>query len=167
MMTGADVRLNVDFFANKNYWLEQAKHILYTGPIDRFYDYRFGDLAYRSLKFETKHLEQNDFQGNAVINYTHENVAFTRILEHKHFNFVNSDSTIVTWEYPDTWDKSKTPYYPINNDANKTIYTKYKALADSESIFSFGGRLAEYRYYDMHHVIAQALAQAPKIIHKL
>lgn len=167
MIKDIEVKLNVDYFKEKAFWDGQAKHVLYTGPIDRYFDYQFGELDYRTLKFDTQRLEMPDFQGNAVVNYTAADVPYTRILEHKHFNFTESDHTLVTYEYPDTWHKDKTPYYPVNNDSNQAKFKKYKEFADTLENVSFGGRLAEYKYYDMHHVIAQALSQVDKIKSKL
>ncbi len=164
IMEGIEVKTGVDFFKERRFWEEQARHILYTGPIDQFFDYKFGELEYRTLRFDTKTLNQDNFQGNAVINYTEESVPYTRILEHKHFNFTDSAKTVVTWEYPDTWNKNKIPYYPVNNDTNNALFKQYKDASETYPSISFGGRLAEYKYYDMHQVIAQAMSQADKII---
>ena len=162
MLEGADVRLNVDYFEDKATWDSKAKKVLYTGPIDAYYDYEFGELEYRTLRFENKHLDIPDFQGNAVVNYTAPEVPFTRILEHKHFEFTESESTIITEEYPDTWHKSKVPYYPVNDDKNMGIYKQYKAKAEQDKSVIFGGRLAEYKYYDMHQVVASAMSCVEK-----
>ena len=166
MTAKADVKLNIDYFDDRSFWDAQAETILYTGPIDAFYDYEFGRLDYRTVKFEHETLDIPDFQGNAVINYTDEQVPFTRILEHKHFEFTQSDHTLITREYPDEWQPNKVPYYPLNNDANHKILAKYKQKAAIESNVLFGGRLAEYKYYDMHQVIASSLALSEKELGK-
>ncbi len=160
MIAGADVRVGVDYFADKSTWDSFAKKVVYTGKIDEYFGFRFGELDYRTLRFDNKVLDIPDFQGNAVVNYTEEQVLYTRIIEHKHFEFGTQPKTVVTWEYPDAWDRTKVPYYPVNDKPNTDIYQQYKTLADRESGVLFGGRLAEYRYYDMHHVVASALAAA-------
>lgn len=158
MIHGADVDLNIDYFSNRDYWDSKANKVIFTGKIDEFYDYKFGYLNYRGLKFENIILnDTNDFQGNAIINYTDSTVPYTRIIEHKHFTFNNSDNTIITKEYPDDYDNSKIPYYPINTEANNKTYSKYANLSKQETKYIFGGRLSEYRYYDMHQVIGSAL----------
>src|SRR5699024_9479512 len=122
-----------------------------TGMIDQFYDYQFGVLNYRSLKLETNILDDTDnFQGNAVVNYTDSETAYTRIIEHKHFEFGKQEKTVITKEYPMEWEQGLEPYYPINDDENNMVYKKYKDLADQEAKVIFGGRLANYKYYDMH-----------------
>ncbi len=164
MLEGADVQLGEDFFAKREYWTSKAKAVLFTGPIDAYFDYCYGALGYRSLRFDTKTLQNPDFQGNAVINYTDAEIPFTRIIEHKHFDFQpQSSQTVVTWEYPETWTIGKEPYYPLGDETNLSLYKRYKTLAESEKNVFFGGRLAEYRYYDMHHVIAAALAFSGKL----
>ena len=165
MLDGVEVRLNVDFFKERDALAACAKKILFTGMIDEYYGYRFGELEYRSLRFETEDLPQENFQGNAVVNYTEAGVPFTRIIEHKHFEFgcqggSASSHTVVTREYPATWKRGDEPYYPMNDERNNALYAKYKALADSEQNVIFGGRLGMYKYFDMHHVIAEALACA-------
>ena len=158
MIHGADVDLNIDYFSNRDYWDSKANKVIFTGKIDEFYDYKFGYLNYRGLKFENIILnDTNDFQGNAIINYTDSTVPYTRIIEHKHFTFNNSNNTIITKEYPDNYDNSKIPYYPINTEANNKTYSKYANLSKQETKYIFGGRLSEYRYYDMHQVIGSAL----------
>ena len=158
MIDGADFDLNIDYFSNRDYWDNKANKVIFTGKIDEFYDYKFGYLNYRGLKFENIILNDiNDFQGNAIINYTDSTVPYTRIIEHKHFTFNNSHNTIITKEYPDDYDNSKIPYYPINTEENNKIYKQYANIAKQEIKYSFGGRLAEYRYYDMHQIIAAAL----------
>lgn len=157
MLDGVDVRLYTDFFENREELEKMADKIVFTGMIDEFYDYKFGTLEYRSLKFEHETLEEENFQGNAVINYTEYEIPYTRIIEHKHFEYGNQPKTVVTKEYPATWNKGDEPYYPINDNLNNELYSKYKELADKEENVIFGGRLAEYKYYDMHHVIERAL----------
>jgi len=158
MQEGVEVRLGVDFFKNKEEFEAIAKTIIFTGAIDEFFEYQHGSLEYRSLRFETEELNLPDYQGNALVNYTDEEVPYTRICEHKHFEFGKGDSTIITREYPDSWEPGKERYYPVNNTENNSRYLEYKKLA--ESVFPkyvFGGRLAEYKYYDMHQVIGSAL----------
>lgn len=157
MLEGIEVRVETDFFKNR-YELEKiADKIIFTGMIDEFYNYQFGTLEYRSLKFEHEILDEENYQGNAVINYTEYDIPYTRIIEHKHFEYGTQPKTVITREYPDIWRKGDEPYYPINDDKNNNVYNKYKELADKEQNVIFGGRLAEYKYYDMHHVIEQAL----------
>jgi UDP-galactopyranose mutase len=156
LLEGIQVELNVDFFNFKcNY-----KKLIYTGPIDKYYGYKFGPLEYRSLRFEEQKLSIPDFQGNAIVNYTEESIPHTRIIEHKHFTNLESESTIITKEFP---SKEGEPFYPINNEKNSDIYKKYKSLSDCDTNVLFGGRLAEYRYYDMHQVVGSALHLCSKI----
>ena len=167
MLDGIEVKLNCDFFKNRKELENIAEKIVFTGQIDKYYNYQFGELEYRSLRFETEILEQENYQGNAVVNYTEYEVPYTRIIEHKHFEYGASlgkiaegqalTKTIITREYPDAWSKEKEPYYPINNDKNNTLYEKYKELADNDSKVLFGGRLGQYKYFDMDKVIAEAL----------
>lgn len=157
MLEGIEVKLNSDFFENKQEYLLLANKIIYTGPIDKFYDYRFGALEYRSLYFENEVINESNYQGNAVINYTDFDIPYTRIIEHKHFDYVETDHTVITKEYPRDWKIGDEAYYPINDDLNSNLYIKYKKLADKEGQIYFGGRLADYQYYDMHHVIEKAL----------
>lgn len=157
MLDGIEVILNTDFFDNREYFENIAYKIIFTGMIDEFYEYKFGELEYRSLKFENEILDTKNYQGNAVINYTDVDIPYTRIIEHKHFEFGNQEKSIITKEYPVTWDKGIEPYYPINNDRNNEIYSKYRKLADREKKVIFGGRLADYSYYDMDKVIEKAL----------
>ena len=159
-----DVRLNYDYFEHKEELENIADKIIFTGPIDKYYDYKFGELEYRSLKFETETLDGDNYQGNAVVNYTEYEIPYTRIIEHKHFEMGKSlgndkiiNKTIVTREYPDTWTKEKEPYYPINNDKNNELYEKYSKLANEDNNIIFGGRLGQYKYYDMDKVIASVL----------
>jgi UDP-galactopyranose mutase len=163
LLDGSEVKLNVDYLINKNKFNKLAKKVIYTGPIDAYYDYQFGHLNYRSLKFETERVEVSDYQGNAVINYTELHYPYTRIVEHKHFDPVNTNFTYITKEYPMEYDNNIDPYYPINDHINMPIFKKYKKLADVESDVIFGGRMAEYRYYDMHQVIGSALYTCKKL----
>ena len=158
MLEGTDVRLDTDYFEHRDTLDGLADKIIYTGMIDRFYDYKFGELEYRSLKFETEKLDTENYQGVAVVNYTSHDEKFTRIIEHKHFEFGKQPVTYITKEYPKQWEKGDEPYYPVNNDRNNELYAKYKALADKETKVFFGGRLGQYKYYDMDKVIAAALA---------
>ena len=157
MLEKADVRLNCDFFENRNELETIADKIIFTGPIDKYFDYKYGPLEYRSVRFETEILETDNFQGNAVVNYTEYEVPYTRIIEHKHFEFGTQPKTIISREYSDKWTTDKEPYYPINNEANNTLYQKYAELASKLPDVIFGGRLGQYKYYDMHVVIAEAL----------
>ena len=157
MLEDIDVKLNTDFFENKEKNLELAEKVIYTGPIDKFYDYQYGALEYRSLSFENEIINESNFQGNAVINYTEYEIPYTRIIEHKHFDYVETDHSIITKEYPCDWKIGDEAYYPINDEKNTALFKKYKELADQEKGVYFGGRLAEYKYYDMHNVIENAL----------
>jgi UDP-galactopyranose mutase len=157
LLDNIEVKLNIDYFTDKDYFNSLAKNIIYTGPIDKFYDYCFGELEYRPLKFKHTTLNQENYQGHSVVNYTEDVIPYTRIIEHKHFNNDVSSKTIITKEYPIEWNKNEEPYYPINDNLNQEKYLKYKKLADQEENIIFGGRLAEYKYYDMHQVIESAL----------
>ena len=152
-----DVETNVDFFANKDQYLKDFSKLVFTGMIDEFFDYKLGELEYRSLRFENETLDMENYQGNAVVNYTDADTPYTRIIEHKHFEFGNQEKTIITKEYSKTWEKGDEPYYPVNNDRNNHLYKSYKKLADEQGNVIFGGRLGHYRYYDMHQVIGAAL----------
>ncbi|WP_345955879.1 UDP-galactopyranose mutase [Mucilaginibacter sp. PAMB04168] len=163
LLDGIDVKLNVDYFASRAEWDAQADKIVFTGKIDEFYDYRFGQLQYRSLKFEHQTKDTDNYQGNAVVNYTERHIPYTRIIEHKHFEFGTQPKTVITKEYPEEWNTEKEPYYPINDAYNTDIYKKYEALAKADSHIVFGGRLAEYKYYDMHQVIGSALKKSQSI----
>ena len=156
MLKESDVKLNYDFFKNKEELLAQAKNIIYTGPIDEYFDYCFGPLEYRTVRFETEILDKPNYQGNAVVNYTEYEVPYTRIIEHKHFEFdTTSPKTVISKEYSNTWHPGDEPYYPVNNDKNNELYLKYKKLADESSVY-FGGRLGGYKYYDMDDTIMAA-----------
>lgn len=163
LLRGIEVKTNTNFFDDLNYFESIAKKIVYTGKIDEYFNYCFGELAYRSLKFDHQILDIPNFQGNAVINYTDAETPFTRIIEHKHFEFGTQEKTVITREYPLVAAKNIEPYYPVNNEENTRIFKKYKALADQKKEVIFGGRLAEYRYYDMHQVIASALVKCKTI----
>lgn len=163
LLEGSTVLLNEDYLINQDKFNSMAKTVIYTGPVDAYYKYCFGALNYRSLKFETERVEVPDYQGNAVINYNELHVPFTRILEHKHFDHVNTNFTYITREYPREYGDGLEPYYPINDKVNMPTCDKYKALADVEPNVIFGGRLAEYRYYDMHQVIGSALYTCKKL----
>jgi UDP-galactopyranose mutase len=152
-----EVETNVDFFDKKEEYLKQFPKVVFTGMIDQFFDYQFGTLEYRSLKFKTSIIEQENYQGNAVVNYTDAETPYTRIIEHKHFENGNQPKTIITKEYPMTWNKGDEPYYPMNNTKNNDLYKKYLKLAEEAPNVIFGGRLGMYKYYDMHQVIAAAL----------
>ena len=158
LLDGCEVRLDTDYFSNREYFDGLAQKIVYTGQIDAFYNYCFGELDFRSLRFEHKILEGvKDFQGNAVVNYTEAEVPYTRCIEHKHFEFGTQPDTVITYEYSRKWEKGAAPYYPINNDRNNTLYAKYAQLAQKEKNVIFGGRLAEYKYYDMHQIVEKVL----------
>lgn len=157
MLNGIEVKLNYDFFEHRNELENMAEKIVFTGPIDQFYDYCFGELEYRSVRFETEILDTDNYQGNAVVNYTEYGVPYTRIIEHKHFEYGTQPKTVISREYSDKWNRDKEPYYPINNDKNNKLYEKYKELAKKDKKVIFGGRLGQYKYYDMHKVIEEAL----------
>lgn len=163
MLSGIEVLLNYDFFENRESLEKIAKRIIFTGPIDKYYNYCYGKLEYRSLKFETEILNIENYQGNAVVNYTEFEIPYTRIIEHKHFENNVSSKTVITKEYPDRWDDTKEPYYPINNDINNELYEKYRLLSEKDDKVIFGGRLGEYKYYDMDKVIEKALECVEKI----
>ena len=157
MLEGIEVKLNTDFFDDKKKWLNIADKIVFTGMIDEFYDYCYGELEYRGLEFEEEVLDMDNFQGNAVINYTDSKTPYTRIIEHKHFDNAESEKTIITKEYPKTWSKGEEAYYPINDDKNSELFKKYKDKADKEENIIFGGRLGMYQYFDMWKVIEVTL----------
>jgi len=163
LLEGIETKINIDFFEEKEYFEKNAVKIVFTGGIDQYYQYQFGKLNYRSLHFENTILDTENYQGNAVINYTERDIPYTRIIEHKHFEFGNQEKTIITKEYPQEWDDTKEPYYPINDDKNMDLFKRYQKLSISEENVIFGGRLAEYRYYDMHQVIASALKKVKSI----
>mgnify|MGYP001155070749 CR=1 FL=1 len=159
------VEFGVDFLKDREYWEGKADKIVFTGPIDEFFDYSEGVLEYRSLDFETEVLDIEDYQGNAIVNYTESKIPWTRICEHKHFDWTKSEKTIITKEYPAEWKPGKERFYPVSDEKNKKIYSSYKELSlQISDKYIFGGRLAEYKYYDMHHVIGSALARSKKEI---
>lgn len=164
MFQGAEIRLNTNFFDDRENYLNMADKVIFTGMIDEFFDYRFGTLEYRSLKFETEQLPIANYQGNAVINYTDAQTPFTRIIEHKHFEFGQQPTTVITREYPQTWQKGDEPYYAVNDDKNSALYQKYKALVDQQNKVIFGGRLGMYRYFDMDDTIMAALKVAEQVL---
>lgn len=157
MLDGIEVSLNTDYLLNRKHFDCMAKRIVYTGPLDAFYNYSEGILEYRSLRFEHQILDTDNYQGNAVINYTERDIPYTRIIEHKHFEFGKQTITVISKEYPDNWSLGKEAYYPINDDKNNALFELYKSKAVKESKYIFGGRLAEYKYYDMDKVIESAL----------
>lgn len=158
LLDNIEVKLNIDYLKNKEYWNSLANNVIYTGPIDAFFDYSYGELEYKTTKFEHKRIKQKNYQGISIMNYTDIEVPYTRTIEHKHFeNSEISDITWVTWEYPDEYDKTKEAYYPVNDEKNNKIYYKYLELTKNLPNIYFGGRLAEYKYYDMHMVIESAL----------
>lgn len=157
MLKGIEIKLDTDFFENREELRKLADKVVFTGMIDEYYNHQFGTLEYRSLKFENEIYDEENYQGNAVVNYTEYEIPYTRIIEHKHFEYGTQLKTVITKEYPVTWNKGDEPYYPINDDKNNELYSKYKELADREENVIFGGRLAQYKYYDMHNVVEQAL----------
>lgn len=158
MLEGIEVRLNTNYFDNRKEWNEIAEKVIYTGMLDEYFEYKLGRLEYRSLKFDTKIIEKENYQGNAVVNYTGKEVAYTRVIEHKHFDTTQSSKkTVITYEYPDDWTPEKEAYYVINDEKNNELAKKYRALANKEKNVIFGGRLASYKYYDMDDVIKEAM----------
>ncbi len=162
LLAEVEVRLNTDYFDFIKITKDKFKKILFTGAIDQFYDFKFGALEYRSVYFENEILDTDNFQGNAVVNYTDRETPWTRIIEHKHFEFGKQPKTVISKEYSIEWKKGIEPYYPINNDKNNERYQKYLSLASREKNIIFGGRLGEYKYYDMDKVIVSALALIEK-----
>lgn len=166
MLQGVDLRLNTDYLANKEELDALADKVIYTGSIDSYFAHCLGNLEYRSVRFETEVLDKPNFQGNAVINYTDRETPFTRIIEHKFFEFGTQPKTVISREYSSEWHPGDEPYYPVNDEKNNALYAQYKALADQESNVIFGGRLGAYKYYDMDAVIASALSLAQKELSK-
>jgi len=167
MLSGAEVRVNTDFFDKKDEYLRNAKNVIYTGAIDKYFDYCYGALEYRSVRFETEILDCPNFQGNAVINYTEYEVPYTRIIEHKHFEFDStSPKTVISKEYSSAWKLGDEPYYPVNDEKNGSLYKRYKELADKQSGVFFGGRLGLYSYLDMDKIIKVAKQFADGILPK-
>ncbi len=163
LLNGIETKTNIDYFQEKESLNTIAKTIVFTGKIDEYFNYKFGKLEYRSLEFKHKILNTDNYQGNAVVNYTEATIPYTRIIEHKHFEFGKQAKTIITKEYPKEWKQGDEPYYPVNDNKNSIVYQQYKKLATKKPTVIFGGRLAEYKYYDMHQVIASALARVEKI----
>ena len=169
MLEGIEVKLGVDYFDNKDELNALAEKIIYTGPIDAYFDYKLGRLEYRTVRFDTEKLDCSNFQGNAVVNYTDSDTPFTRIIEHKWFEFgKNKDqeeipTTVISREYSKEWEEGDEPYYPVNDDKNNKLYLSYKELAEKEENVVFGGRLGEYKYYDMDTVIESALTAVEKL----
>ena len=162
LLEGIETRVNCDYFVHREELDGIADKIVYTGPIDQFYDYRFGKLQYRTVRFETETMDTPNYQGNAVVNYTDRETPYTRIIEHKHFEsfgqaVYDNPKTVISREFSTEWQPGMEPYYPVNDERNATLYAQYKALADEETRVLFGGRLAEYKYYDMSPTIEQAL----------
>ena len=160
MLSGIEVRLNVDYLADKSRWDALAETVVYTGSIDSYFDYCYGHLSYRSVRFETEVLDMPNYQGNAVVNYTDRETPYTRIIEHKFFEFGTQPKTVISREYSSEWQPGVEPYYPVNDEKNNALYERYKALARKENGTIFGGRLGEYRYYDMDAALASALKLA-------
>ncbi len=157
MLEGTEVRLNKDFFAQREHYQGLAGAVVYTGMVDEYFGYCFGELEYRSLRFESEVLEEENYQGNAVVNYTEYEVPYTRVIEHKHFEYGTQPKTVVTREYPKAWSKGDEPYYPLNDEKNAELYGRYQELAKKEGNVIFGGRLGQYKYYDMDDTIESAL----------
>lgn len=158
LLEGAEVRLGVDYLADRDALNALADAVVYTGPIDAYYDYCYGALEYRSLRFESETLDTDNYQGVAVVNYNERQIPYTRIIEHKHFAFGKGDKTVITREYPADWAPGAEPYYPVNDETNQALYRRYRELAQGEKRVIFGGRLGRYQYYNMDQVVASALA---------
>ena len=163
LFEGCDIETGVDYLEKKDYYDSLGEKIVYTGTIDAYYKYQFGKLEYRSLRFESEILDEENHQGVAVVNYTDRETPYTRIIEHKHFEFGTQPKTVITREYPVTWQEGMEPYYPVNDEKNQALYQKYAKLAEKEENVIFGGRLGEYKYYDMDKVIASAMVRAKEI----
>ena len=162
LLDGIEVRLNCDYFDHKDELRAQCRKVVFTGPIDRYFDYCYGPLQFRSLRFESEVLDMENYQGNAVVNYTDRETPYTRVIEHKHFEFGTQPKTVITREYPMDWHPGDEPYYTVNDEKNDQLYQRYAALAEREPDVLFGGRLGEYKYYDMDKVIASALGFAAR-----
>ena len=165
LLDGIKTKIEVDFFANRSYWEGLANKIVFTGKIDEYYNYRFGKLEYRTVRFEEEIQDMPNYQGNAVVNYTDRGIPYTRIIEHKHFEMFGQDvyscpKTIISKEYSTEWKDGMEPYYPVNDERNNSLYQQYKELADKEEKVIFGGRLAEYKYYDMHQIVENLLTHS-------
>ncbi len=157
MLEGIEVRLDTDYLANREEYEKIARKIVYTGPIDAYYDYIYGNLEYRSVRFETEIFDEQNYQGNAVVNYTDSDTPYTRIIEHKWFEFGTQEKTVISREYSAEWNLGDEPYYPVNDEKNGKLYERYRELSEKEENVIFGGRLGEYKYYDMDVVIEKAL----------
>lgn len=153
LLKGIETKVNTDFFTCRNYWENRADKIVFTGKIDEYFKYCYGKLEYRTVRFEEEVINKDNYQGNAVVNYTEKNIPYTRIIEHKHFEFGTQPKTVISKEYSTEWVDGSEPYYPINDEKNNALYQKYKILADREKNVIFGGRLAEYKYYDMNQIV--------------
>ncbi len=164
MLEDTEVKLGVDYLADKEMWDAMAETVIYTGSIDTYFDYQLGELEYRSVRFETEVLDMPNYQGNAAVNYTDSETPYTRIIEHKWFEFGTQSKTVISKEYSSEWKKGDEPYYPVNDEKNTALYLKYKEMADKECNIVFGGRLGEYKYYDMDAVIASALEATRRIL---
>ena len=164
MLAGAEVRTGVDFFEFKKENPDIAEKIIFTGQIDEYFGYELGALEYRSVRFETEVLDCENYQGNAVVNYTEREVPYTRVIEHKHFEFGQQEKTVISKEYSSEWSVGMEPYYPVNDEKNNVLYQQYKELAAKEENVIFGGRLGDYKYYDMDKVIAAALAHLEELV---
>lgn len=162
LFEGCEILLNTDYLADKDYFDSLGAKVIYTGPIDAYFGYCFGKLQYRTVSFETEILDTDNYQGNAVVNYTSSDVPYTRIIEHKHFEFGKQPKTVISKEYSTDWKEGMEPYYPVNDEANQMLYRKYAELAADEPKVIFGGRLAEYKYYDMDKVIESAFEVCKK-----
>ena len=162
LLDGIEIRLNEDYLVKKDEYDGLAEKIVYTGAIDAYFQYRLGALEYRSVRFENEILDMSNFQGNAAVNYTDAETPWTRIIEHKWFEFGDQPKTVISREYSSEWKPGDEPYYPVNDEKNGNLYMEYKKLADAEKNVIFGGRLGEYRYYDMDAVIASALDMCEK-----
>lgn len=164
MIEGIEIKLNIDYLIEKNKWDIIAEKIIYTGPIDAYFNYRFGVLQYRSVRFETETMNMESFQGNAVVNYTDRETPYTRIIEHKHFEFGTQPKTVISREYSVEWKLGDEPYYPVNDEKNNALYEKYKLATKAQNNVIFGGRLGEYKYYDMDKVVEMSLNKAKEVL---
>ena len=163
MLEGIEVRTNTDFFEFRKENPDIADKIIFTGMIDEYFDYRLGTLQYRSVRFETEVLDCDNYQGNAVVNYTEKEVPYTRIIEHKHFEFGKQEKTVISREYSSEWKVGMEPYYPVNDERNNQLFMEYQKLAEEEKNVIFGGRLGSYKYYDMDKVVEAALEKFAEI----
>ena len=163
LFEGCHIKTGVDYLENKEHYDSLADQVVYTGTIDAYFGYVYGKLEYRSLRFENEVLDEENHQGVAVVNYTDRETPYTRIIEHKHFEFGTQPKTVITREYPVTWQEGMEPYYPVNDEKNQALYQKYAQLAEGEKQVIFGGRLGEYKYYDMDKVIESAMKKAEEV----